>query len=205
MDALQNSPYVAILRGISPTEVEAVAAVLLDAGFKALEVPLTSPESLESISRLKYRYGGSLTVGAGTVLNASQVKAVHNAGGTFIVSPNVEQTVIAATKELEMTAIPGCFSPSECFKALEYGADILKIFPVSTLGLSFVQALKSVLPEGTKLLPTGGIRPDTALQYLNVPVAGVGLGDALYTVNRPLHTIRERANAFMAKLDNDHE
>lgn len=205
MNALHNSPYVAILRGVSPDEVVAVVKVLLDAGFKVVEVPLTSPGSLESISRLKESYGERLTLGAGTVLTASEVADVRMAGGTFIVSPNVNSTVIKATKHLGMISIPGCFSPSECFNALEYGADILKLFPASALGLPFIKALTSVLPDGTKLLPTGGIKPETASQYLKVPVAGVGLGDALYTVNRPLPTIRERADAFMANLDNTHD
>ena len=191
---LQDLPLIAILRGIRPQEVPAAADALTSAGFRIIEIPLNSPEPLESLRHLAGRTG--LLVGAGTVLSPGEVEAVAAAGGRLMVAPNADREVIAAAKRLGMVAIPGEATPTEAFAALAAGADGLKMFPAEILPPKAVKAWRAVLPASMALLPVGGITPESMADYLAAGADGFGLGSALYKPGMSAAELGQRAKAF---------
>lgn len=188
---------IAILRGICPQEAPAVGRVLYRAGIRTLEVPLNSPEPLESISRLRADLPADARVGAGTVLTTTQVAEVAQAGGQLIVSPNTNTEVITATLSLGLASYPGVATPSEAFAALDAGATALKIFPSETVGIAGMKAWSSVLPAGTELLPVGGVDDQTLTSWLDAGAAGAGIGSWLYKPGRAVEEIAARAASLM--------
>ena len=118
-------PLIAILRGITPLEAESVSDVLIEAGISIIEVPLNSPQPFETIERMVKFHGANGVFGAGTVLKEYDVYRVQEVGGQIIISPNLNTLVIKKTKELNMYSIPGVFTATECFDALDSGADAL--------------------------------------------------------------------------------
>lgn len=191
-------PMVAILRGVQPHEVIAVADVLVEEGFEIIEVPMNSPEPFESIRLLAEKYGQDYLIGAGTVLTVEQVEKVHEVGGRLIVSPNTNTKVISAAKALDMVVLPGCVTPSEAFDALEAGADALKFFPATAVAPSMFKALASVLPKGTKMLAVGGVDETNLADFAAKGMAGYGLGSCLYKSGKSLDEIRVSAKANIA-------
>ena len=191
---LEGLPLIAILRGIRPREVPAAADVLTSAGFRIIEIPLNSPEPLESLRHLAGRTG--LLAGAGTVLSTAEVEAVAAAGGRLMVAPNADREVIAAAKRLGMVALPGVATPTEAFTALAAGADGLKMFPAEILPPKAVKAWRAVLPASIALLPVGGITPESMADYLAAGADGFGLGSALYKPGMSAGELGQRAQAF---------
>ena len=198
--AFARCPLIAILRGVKPDEVEAIGDALVEAGFTLIEVPLNSPEPLDSIGRLADRLKGRAVVGAGTVLTTADVAAVANAGGTMIISPNTNVEVVAATAGAGLVSLPGFATPSEAFAALAAGASALKLFPAEAASPAVLKALGAVVPGGTRLLPVGGIAPDNMAPWLAAGAAGFGLGSALYKPGMAASEVGDRARAFIAAL-----
>lgn len=196
-----NRKLIAILRGITPDEVEAVTEVLIDTGIDWLEVPLNSPQVFDSIELMTKRFGNDAHIGAGTVLTAEDVLRVNNVGGTFVVSPNCEQSVIEKTKDLGMGSYPGVFSPTECFAALKWGADALKLFPASLMGTSGVNAIRAVLPAETQIFAVGGVDAANIEQWKNAGINGFGIGSALYQSGKSIDAVRESAQSFVNAYD----
>lgn len=196
--AFVRCPLIAILRGVRPDEVEDIADALLDAGFTLIEVPLNSPDPLDSIARLAHRCGDRAIVGAGTVLGTGEVAAVRQAGGTMIISPNVNPDVIRATVAAGLVSLPGVATPSEAFAALDAGATALKLFPAEAASPAVLKAMRAVLPPTTRVLPVGGIAPDTMAPWLQAGAAGFGLGSALYAATMSAAEVGTRARAFVA-------
>ena len=194
---LQPLPLVAILRGLTPQDALPVGTALFDAGFRALEVPLNSPQPLESIALLAREFGDRALVGAGTVLTPDQVSQVKDAGGKLIVMPHGDTTVVRAAKAAGMVCTPGVATPTEAFAALAAGADALKLFPAEQLPPSVLKAWSSVLPKGTALLPVGGITPDNMAPYRKAGAAGFGIGSALYSPGIDANEVARRARAFV--------
>jgi 2-dehydro-3-deoxyphosphogalactonate aldolase len=177
--AIAELPLVAILRGIRPDEAVAIGGVLIDAGWRMLEVPLNSPEPLRSIAALVEAFPDAL-VGAGTVLSAAAVRDVHAAGARLVVAPNFDANVVRETVRLGMVAIPGVLSASEAFAALGAGAAGLKLFPAEMIAPAAVKALRAVLEPATVLLPVGGISLDNMAAYRDAGASGFGIGSSLY-------------------------
>lgn len=194
---LDARPLVAILRGLTPAEAPAVGDALAEAGFTALEVPLNSPEPLAGIRLLRDRLGDRVLIGAGTVLSPEDVRAVAGAGGQIIVSPNADPAVIAETKRLGLLSLPGVFTPTEAFMALNAGADALKLFPAEIAGPSGLKALRAVLPAASRLYAVGGVSPDNLGDWLAAGASGFGVGSALYKPGMDARQVSERARAFM--------
>lgn len=198
--AFARCPLIAILRGVKPDEVEAIGEALVESGFTLIEVPLNSPDPFESIRRLADRLKGRAVIGAGTVLTTADVAAVAEAGGTMIISPNTNVDVIAATARSGLVSLPGFATPSEAFAALAAGAAALKLFPAEAASPAVLKALGAVVPAGTRLLPVGGIAPDTMAPWQAAGAAGFGLGSALYRPGLAASEVAERARAFVAAL-----
>lgn len=198
--ALRQLPLVAILRGLTPAEAPAVGDAIVEAGFRLLEVPLNSPQPLESIALLRKRFPDAL-VGAGTVLGAEQVRDVHAAGGELIVAPNFNAEVIAEATRLGLVSLPGIMTPTEAFGALAAGATGLKLFPAELATPAVVKALLAVLPKGTPLMPVGGITPDNMRAWRDAGSAGFGIGSALYKPGKSAAAVREDALRFVAAFN----
>lgn len=195
--ALAELPLIAILRGLRPEEAEAIGVALVEAGFRIIEVPLNSPDPFASIRRLADRFAGRAVVGAGTVLEAAQVGRLADAGGSLVVMPHGDATVIAAAKAAGMACLPGVATPTEAFAALRAGADGLKLFPAETLGPAAVKAWRAVLPARTMLLPVGGITPEGMAAWRAAGAAGFGLGSALYRPGATAGEVAATARSFV--------
>ena len=195
--AMQQLPLVAILRGLTPSEAADVGDAIVEAGFRLLEVPLNSPRPLDSIALLRQRFPDAL-VGAGTVLDAQQVREVHAAGGELIVAPNFSAEVVAEAARLGLVSLPGVMTPTEAFGALAAGASGLKLFPAELASPAVVKALLAVLPKGTPLMPVGGITPDNMEAWRAAGSAGFGIGSALYKPGKNAAAVREDAQRFVA-------
>jgi 2-dehydro-3-deoxyphosphogalactonate aldolase len=197
---LDACPLVAILRGVTPGEAEAIGAALFDAGIRIIEVPLNSPDPLASIRRLADSLGDRALVGAGTVLDPGQVAEVQSAGGRLVVSPNTNPAVIRAAVAAGMVSSPGYFTPSEAFAAIDAGAHALKLFPAEAASPAVVRAQKAVLPKDIPLIVVGGIRPDTMHPWREAGADGFGLGSGLYTPGQSVDETAARARAYVAGL-----
>jgi 2-dehydro-3-deoxyphosphogalactonate aldolase len=191
-------PLIAILRGVTADEAVAIGEAIIGAGFRVIEVPLNSPQPLESIRRLAAACGDRARIGAGTVLTVQQVHDVAAAGGTLVVSPNANPDVIRATKAAGLWSAPGVATPTEGFAALDAGADMLKLFPAEQLGPSVVKAWRAVLPRDVPLVPVGGISPETFAPFIAAGASGFGLGSALYRPGMTAAAVRQTAEAFVA-------
>jgi 2-dehydro-3-deoxyphosphogalactonate aldolase len=197
---LSECPLIAIVRGVTPDEVEGVGDALFEAGFRIIEVPLNSPDALRSVERLARRLGNSALIGAGTVLLPEQVTQVANAGGRIIVSPNTYEPVIAAAVAAGLISAPGYFTPSEAFTALRAGAHALKLFPAEAASPQVVKAQRAVLPKDTPLLVVGGVTPDRMAPYFEAGANGFGLGGAVYKPGQSAAQVAVQARAFIAAL-----
>ncbi|MDE2240539.1 MAG: 2-dehydro-3-deoxy-6-phosphogalactonate aldolase [Rhodospirillales bacterium] len=192
---------VAILRGITPEDAEAVGAGLAEAGFEAIEVPLNSPHPLRSVELLARRFGDSLLIGAGTVLSAASVKDVASAGGGLIVAPNVEEVVLATAASQGLISMPGVFTATEALNALRWGASALKFFPASALGAGGISAIRAILPSGAMLGAVGGVAEADFPTYWRAGVRVFGLGSSLYQPGDKATSVLARAQSVIAAYD----
>jgi 2-dehydro-3-deoxyphosphogalactonate aldolase len=197
---LTRCPLVAILRGVRPDEVEAIGDALLDAGFAIIEVPLNSPDPIESIRRLAARCGDRALVGAGTVLDPADCARIAAAGGRLVVTPHADPDVVRAAKAAGMLAVPGFMTPAEAFALLRAGADGLKLFPAEAASPAVVKALLAVLPAGTSILPVGGIEAGNMAPWRAAGAAGFGIGSAIYKPGDSAATVASKARRLMEAL-----
>ncbi|HME38048.1 MAG TPA: 2-dehydro-3-deoxy-6-phosphogalactonate aldolase [Steroidobacteraceae bacterium] len=179
---------VAILRGVAPARVAEIARVLYGAGIRTIEVPLNSPDPFSSIATLAAGVPSDCLVGAGTVLNADDVDRTHAAGGRLVVAPNVDIEVISRALQLGMRVLPGIATATEAFTAIRAGATQLKLFPAASYGPRHLQALRTVLPPGTGLLPVGGVTAEHIPDWLAAGATGFGFGSELF---RPEYSVAE--------------
>jgi len=197
-DYLRPLPLVAVLRGITPDEIEAIGEALVDNGFRILEVPLNSPDPFESIARLARRFGDRCLTGAGTVLKVEDVARVADAGGKLIVMPHGDVAIVREAKRLGLVCLPGVATTTEAFAALDAGADGLKMFPAEQLSPAVLKAWRAVLPKDTLVFPVGGIRPDNMAPYWAVGANGFGTGSNLYQPGADPDAVRAVAAQYAA-------
>lgn len=199
IESLDALPLIAILRGLKPNEAVEIGKAIVAAGFRCLEVPLNSPQPLDSIRRLRQALDGRALVGAGTVLSVTAARAVAEAGGQLIISPNTNVEVIAETKTLGLLSLPGFFTPSEAFAALDAGADALKLFPAEIAGPKGLKAVRAVLPAETRIYPVGGVDPDSMSAWRSAGASGFGIGSAVFKPGQSAEQVARQAAAFVAR------
>jgi 2-dehydro-3-deoxyphosphogalactonate aldolase len=193
-------PLVAIVRGLTAGEAEAIGAAVQEGGIRIIEVPLNSPDPLRSIELLSRKFGDSLLVGAGTVLHAADVARVRDAGGRIIVSPDTNIDVIEASAAAGLVSSPGYFTPSEAFAAIRAGATALKLFPAEGASPSVLKAQLAVLPRDVPIMAVGGIKPDNMRAWMEAGAAGFGLGSGLYKPGQSAAETLDRTRAYVAGL-----
>lgn len=188
---------VAILRGLTPQEAPEVGQRLYKAGFRALEVPLNSPDPLTSIRLLRKQLPQDCAVGAGTVLTVEEVHAAHEAGSGIIVSPVMNPEVIAETARLGMRSYPGVATPTEAFSAVKAGARSLKLFPSDAVGIPGMKAWQAVLPQDIEFLPVGGVDASNLGAWVTAGASGAGIGSSLYKPGITVEDLSSRAVALV--------
>jgi len=198
IESLDALPLIAILRGLTPDEAVDVGEAIVAAGFRCLEVPLNSPDPLESIRRLRAALDGRALVGAGTVLTVEAARQVAEAGCQLIISPNTKAEVIRETKTLGLLSLPGFFTPSEAFAALEAGADALKLFPAELAGPRGLKAIRAVMPTATRIYPVGGVEPDSMADWCSAGASGFGIGSAVFKPGQSPQAVGAQAARFVA-------
>lgn len=198
MVAFEACPLIAILRGVTPSDVALHGKALYDAGFRIVEVPLNSPDPLTSIAALRDALPNEVIVGAGTVLRPGFVGDVARAGGELIVMPHGDTEIIKTAKEQGLACAPGVATPTEAFAALASGADVLKMFPAEQLGAHVVKAWRAVIAKRVPLVPVGGVTPENMSTFVTAGANGFGLGSALYRAGQDAATTAEHARNFVA-------
>ena len=195
---LSPLPLIAVLRGITPKELPAIATALTDNGFRIIEVPLNSPDAFVSIRLLAGTLGERCLTGAGTVLKVSEVARVAEAGGRLIVMPHSDVEIVREAKRQGLVCVPGVATPTEAFAALDAGADGLKMFPADQLPPPALKAWRAVLPRDTLVFAVGGIRPDNMGAYWAAGADGFGTGSNLYAPGARADAVRRVAAEYAA-------
>jgi 2-dehydro-3-deoxyphosphogalactonate aldolase len=194
---LQRCPLVAILRGVQPAEAESICAALERAGICIVEVPLNSPNPLQSISILSRSFGSRMLIGAGTLTEPSQVGEVAASGGRLIVTPHADAVIVRTAKAAGLFVIPGFFNPTEAFALLQAGADAIKLFPAEVLGPPMLEALRAVLPDSAIVIPVGGVGTEQIAPWMAAGALGLGIGSAIYKPGDDARIVERKALALM--------
>lgn len=197
--AIAALPLVAILRGLAPAEAEQAADVLYGSGFRLIEVPLNSPDPFTSIEKMRRRLPADALVGAGTVLDVSDVGRLVALDADLVIMPHADTEVIRAAAKAELICLPGVVSPTEAFAALKAGARGLKLFPAELVSPAALKAMRAVLPKTVPVFPVGGITPDNQGDFLKAGANGFGLGSALYRPGMSIEELEKKAIEFASK------
>ena len=192
---------IAILRGLEPEDALEVAGALVEEGIEIIEVPLNSPDPYDSIRLIAEAFGERALIGAGTVLSVSEVTHVANAGGKICVSPDCKPAVIRAAKDAGLAAYPGVFTATECFAALDAGADGLKLFPAFLAGPAGLKALSAVLPPGAQVYAVGGVSGPDFASWIAAGASGFGIGSALYSPGDSAAEVAKAARDLVRAYD----
>lgn len=188
INTIENEKIIVIVRGIEKNKLLPLTEAMYNGGIRLLEVTysadgkISDEQTAENIKMLAEHFNGKMYIGAGTVLTEKQVELTKNAGGTFIISPDTYSDVIRRTNELEMVSIPGALTPTDIQNAHRLGADFVKLFPVTSLGLPYIKAIKAPLSH-IKFLAVGGIDENNIEEYLKAGVKGFGIGSNIVNKN----------------------
>lgn len=196
-----NREITAILRGVTPSNVVNVVNILTKNGISKIEIPLNSPKPFETMKKIKLECENVQSLGAGTVLKPKDVENAQKAGCNFIFSPNLNKNVIKETKKRKMFSVPGVFTPSEAIKAIEYGADALKLFPAHVIKPDGVKSLLAVLPKKLPLIVVGGLDSFSFKTWFDSGVAGFGIGSYLYNNKYSLNKIDQICKKIVIEYD----
>ena len=203
VDAISSHGAVAVVRTPDASAVDWIADTLIAAGMPCLEVTLTVPGACDEIARLTKRLGSDHLVGAGSVLTADDAERAIDAGAAYIVSPATVEAVINVARDRGVTVMPGCFTPTEALRAHGMGADVAKIFPADVVGMPFFKAVLAPMPH-LKLMPTGGVTPENAGDWIRAGATAVGVGSALLgkqiIADRDTDALSQRARTLVESV-----
>lgn len=209
IEEIENEKIIVIVRGVERNKLIPIAEAMYRGGIKFLEITysanggVSNEETKENIRLLANHFGGKMHIGAGTVLTEKQAELTKQAGGEFVISPDTNPKVIKRTKELDMVSIPGALTPSEIQLAHISGADFVKLFPVSNLGIDYVRAVKAPLSH-IRLLAVGGVDLSNIPGYLDIGVCGFGIGSNIVSGKligqNDYKTIEELAKKYVSAV-----
>lgn len=194
LDALHKCPLIPILSGITPDEVLPISEVLIEAGFSCVEIPLSTPDAINSIGRLVESFSQNILVGAGLVTTLEELEIVLQIGARLIVMPHTDITIIRRAKEKGLSCLPGFSTPTEAFAAINAGADALKLFPISLPNQ--LATLKTVLPSDMPIIPVGDIELESMSRYREAGASGFGIGASLYKPGDSVSDVAQKAKVF---------
>ena len=178
LDQLLACGVVAVLRLDSPEKLADIARALISGGVTNVEVTMTTPGALGGIEQLCRTFGDTALIGVGTVLDPDTCRKAVHAGAQFVVSPHCDPAIVSITRQLGKVSVPGAFTPTEMVRAWSAGADLLKVFPSGGIGPNYFRDILAPLPK-FKLIPTGGVTPDNAGDWIRAGAACIGAGAAL--------------------------
>jgi len=201
--ALEHAGIVAVIRMKDPARLRAVVDAIAEGGVRALEITMSVPGAVELIREIAPTLPPGFVFGAGTVLDADTVARVVDAGAQFVVSPVFRREVIDACRARDVAALPGCFTPTEILDAWDAGADIVKVFPATALGPSYLKDVRAPLPQ-VKLMPTGGVTVENAGDWIRAGAVAVGVGTSLLDSEAiaagNFAVLREKAERMVANV-----
>lgn len=192
---------VAILRGLAPSDCQAVVSALIEVGFEAIEIPLNSPDPFRSIEMASLLAPDEVLIGAGTVLDVASVDRLADCGGQLLVSPNVDAAVLTRAGEQGLVTMPGVFTATEALAAAALGASALKFFPANVLGPAGITAIRAVLPAGLPIGAVGGVSEKDFAAYAAVGIRTFGLGSSLFRPGDDAAIVKARAEKTVAAYD----
>jgi 2-dehydro-3-deoxyphosphogluconate aldolase / (4S)-4-hydroxy-2-oxoglutarate aldolase len=169
---------VAVVRMKNPDQLLKVINALMVGGVSGIELTMTIPNTIQAIETANKEFGNDILLGVGSVTNSQVAIDAINAGAKFVVSPIYKPEVVDSVIAKNLVVIPGAFTPTEIQNAYEQGADFVKIFPADNLGMSFIKSIKAPLPH-LKVIPTGGVTLDNAIDWIKYGASAVGVGSAL--------------------------
>lgn len=200
MRYLNEIPILGIIRGAETNVALGACKSAIEAGLKTLEITLNVPDAFEQIYKIKMEFGSEIELGAGTVLDLDSAKKAISKGAEFIVSPALIPEVIEFCRDNSIPFFPGAFSPTEIFSAHKAGAEMVKIFPASSLGPGYIRSLKTPLPD-IKLIPTGGVTLESVPEYFRAGASAIGVGGEIFKKEwlerKEFNSIRETAKAYI--------
>lgn len=203
LEIIAKHKLVAIVRLDDLSIADELLDALVAGGIRAIEFTLTNPQATETIAAMRSRIDEGIVIGAGSVINAEQVRAVADAGAQFVVSPITKREILDACAEANLPAMPGAFSPSEIQQAWEWGAAVVKVFPANNLERRFIKDVLAPLPH-LRLMPTGGVSLDNLREYLDMGAFALGVGSSLINnqavANRDWDALRENARRYVERL-----
>ena len=203
VEAVERAGIVAVIRMKEPHKLRAVVDAIAEGGIRALEITMTVPGAVDLIREVAPTLPQGFILGAGTVLDAETVARVADAGARYVVSPVFRKSVIEACHARDLAAMPGCFTPTEILDAWDAGADIVKVFPATTLGPSYLKDIRAPLPH-VKLMPTGGVTVENAGDWIKAGAVAVGVGSALLDAQAiasgHYHVLEEKARRIVANV-----
>ena len=196
-----SRPLIAILRGVEPHEVLSIADALINAGIDKIEVPLSAPDPISSIGRLAKSYGRVAAIGAGNVTEIKQLGPIKAVGGKMIVTPHCNAKLIQEALSLGLSILPGCFSPTECYDAINAGAKAVKLYPAQLIGPTGLKAFKHILPDDMEVYADGGVGPENFAEWIEAGAAGFEIGTALFRPGDTAHSVAAKAERIVAAYD----
>lgn len=206
VQALIEAGAIAVVRMEDPEKLHQSIKAIRKGGMNAIEITMTTPNALRAIEKTVTTFADDedVIVGAGSVLDGVTARQAIHAGAKFVVSPVLDSEMIEACHRYDIPAIPGTFTPTEVQRAHKLGADLVKVFPASTVGPDFFRALKGPLPH-VKLMPTGGVSLTNAGQWLDAGASVVGVGSALLDddaiANENFGQLTENARTLRRTID----
>lgn len=203
LDIILATKVIAVIRMSDAAKLMRVVEAIEKGGVRAIEITMTTPSALQIIAEMAKRKPADTLIGAGTVLDAATAEAVIRAGAEFVVSPITNYDMIASCRKNDIFVAPGALSPTEIFAAWEHGADVVKVFPATSVGPKYFQDLKGPLPQ-VRLMPTGGVSLENAREFIRSGACCVAIGTALLDKNaiavEDWDVLTEKAQALVESL-----